>query len=104
MAVNPSKPMTPDQIRKGFRDCMATVDPSSAGMAISIQPITINGLSGFDLDYGKGTEWGESRVVMLFARGNRYTLSAVAFDTRPGEFAQYAPAIDAVFRSFRLDP
>ena len=104
MAVNPAGPMTAEQIRKAFQACMATVDPSSAGMAITIQPITVNGVPGFDLSYGKGTAWGESRVILLFARGHRYTLSALAFDTRPGEFAQYAPVLDAVFKSFRLDP
>lgn len=104
IAVNPSKPMTAEELMKAMRASFAGIDPSLASMPITLKPVTIGGLAGFDLDYGKGGPFGESRVVVLFAKGNRYTLSAMGFDERPGEFAQYAPAVDTVFRSFRLDP
>lgn len=100
VSVIPSKPMDFKTFVSKLSSLMVSMDPS---LKVSrSNEITVHGIKGYDVVYGKGSTYGRTRVVVFYKNGKRYTLSAVMFDTKPGMYPTYAPSIESVIESFRI--
>lgn len=100
VSVIASKPMTLKEFTSALSGVMTAMDPSLK--VNSAKEISVNGLKGYDVVYGQGSDFGRTRAVVFFDGGKRYTISATAFDTKAGMYDGYAPAIESVVQSFRV--
>ncbi|HET9030202.1 MAG TPA: hypothetical protein VFN49_08495 [Candidatus Aquilonibacter sp.] len=102
VAVVPSAPMTRDAFLAAYQSILDEMGMNLK--AENVSDVEVNGLKGFQFDYGAGTQIGRVHLAVFFANGKRYVIEAMGFDERKGEYASYATVIDDVFASFKLLP
>lgn len=100
VSVNPSKPLGLRQFRKSLQTVLTSMDPNIK--IDSAKEISVNGLKGFSVVYGKGSDYGRNQVFVFYHGGMRYTIMAAVFDLKPGIYDEYASTIDSVVQSFRI--
>lgn len=69
-------------------------------LKVSLKIDEISG--GYDSIYGQGSKGGQSRVVMFYKGGMRYTILFAGFDSKPGMYAKNKPTLDAIVKSFQI--
>ncbi len=100
ISVNDTRAQTFDEFVAALKGVI-----KSMGLPFKIdssKQISVGGQPAYDVVYGGGSEFGRTRVVALFRNGKRYTIMVAGFDTKPGIYDKYAPAIDASVQSFRI--